>query len=419
VTSLVEPTTWAERYPEVMAAPAMVESCTSPEYFRLEKERLFKKVWLCIGREEAVAEPGQYLVKDVAACDASVLVARAQDGVLRAFHNVCRHRGNKLVWEDGCGAARSFVCTFHGWTFRPDGRLVGVPAEDQFRDFDRAQHGLAPISLDVWEGFVFINFDPEPAQTLAEFMGEFGESLRGYPFGEKIRAFGYSATVKANWKLVMDAFQEFYHVAFIHKRSLGPTTKSRENPFSNPLSITLYDLHRQISGYANPEYTPTRTEMAAALGGNTMSAELAADALTQRVKGEGLPHGVNPTRQPTWSFDVDVFFPNVLLDVFETLYFKQEFWPISEDETYWEINVYVPPGASAGMLFAGEHGKVELRDSILEDFATLERTQTGLRSGSLKELVLQDSELALRHQYKVVEDFVQHFNRPGSGEARP
>lgn len=413
MTSVIRPASWADRYPEVAAAPAMTESCTSPEYFRLEKERLFKRVWLCVGREEAAAGPGDYFVKDIAAADASILIVRGQDGALRAFHNVCRHRGNKLVWEAGCGSARSFVCTFHGWAFRPDGQLAGVPAEEQFRDFDRRDHGLAPIHLDVWEGFVFVNFSAEPAQTLVEFMGSFGESLAGYPFGEKIHAFRYSTEVNANWKLVMDAFQEFYHVAFIHKRSLGPTTKSRENPFSNPLSITLYDRHRQISGYANPEYRPTPTELAAALGGNTMAGELAADALSQRVKGEGLPPGVNPTRQPTWSFDVDVFFPNVLLDVFETLYFKQEFWPMAPDRTYWEINVYVPPGGSAGMLFAGEHGKVELRDSILEDFATLERTQMGLRSGSLKQLVLQDSELAIRHHYKVVEDHVRYFSRNG------
>jgi phenylpropionate dioxygenase-like ring-hydroxylating dioxygenase large terminal subunit len=417
VTSLIEPATWVERYPEVAAAPVRAESCTSPEYFQLEKERLFKKVWLCVGREEDAAEPEQYFVKEVAVCDASVLVARGKDGVLRAFHNVCRHRGNKLVWQDGCGSARSFVCTYHGWAFRPDGSLAGVPAEDQFRNFDRADNGLVGINLDVWEGFVFVNFDPEPSQTLAEFMGEFGDSLRGYPFGEKFRAYKYSATVKANWKVALDAFQEFYHVAFIHKRSLGSTTKSRENPFSNPLSITLYDTHRQVSGYANPEYQPTPTELAAALGGRTMSAELAADALTLRVKGEGLPRGVNPTRQPTWSFDVDVIFPNIILDVFESLYFMQEFWPVSEDETYWQISVFVPPGGTAGMLFAGEHGKIELRDSILEDFATLERTQAGLKSGSIKELALQDSELAIRHQYKVVEEFVQYFTSP-NGKVR-
>lgn len=410
MTALVEPTTNAERYPEVMAAPVLAETCTNPEYFRLEKERLFRKVWLCVGREEPVAEPGQYYVKDLPSCDASVLVARGEDGVLRAFHNVCKHRGNRLVWDGGCGSARSFVCTFHGWAFRPDGRLAGVPAEDQFRDFRREDHGLTPIHLDVWEGFVFVNLDETPAQTLVEFMGEFGADLAGYPFRDKVHAFKYSATVNANWKLVMDAFLEFYHVAFIHKRSLGPTTKSRQNPFSNPLAIKLYDNHSQVSGYANPEYQPTRTELAAALGGRTMSAELAADALTQRVKGEGLPRGVNPTRQPTWSFDVDMIFPNVILDVFETLYFQQEYWPLAHDKTYWEINVYVPAETpTAGLLFAAEHGKVELRDSILEDFATLERTQQGLRSGALKQLVLQDAELAIAHHYKVIEDFVQFF----------
>jgi phenylpropionate dioxygenase-like ring-hydroxylating dioxygenase large terminal subunit len=418
MTSFIEPATWADRYPEVLATSPMVESCTSPEYFRLEKERLFGKVWLCVGREEVVAEPGQYFVKDIAVCDASVLVARGRDRVLRAFHNVCRHRGNKLVWEARRGSARSFVCGNHGWSYGPDGRLVGVPAQSQFRDFNRAHHGLAEITLDVWQGFVFVTFDPAPAQTLIEFIGEIGNSISGYQFGGKIPAFKYSAIVNANWKLGVDAFSETYHAAYVHKRSIGDAARSRENPFANPLDITLYDMHRQVSVYARPEENPTTTGFTAVLGGNTMAGDSSPESLTRGGRYDDLPRGVNPTRQLTWSFDVDVIFPNIIIDVFEHMYAVMEFWPISVDQTYWSFTMYLPPGGAASMLFAGEHAKVGIRDVALEDFATLEHTQVGLRSGSLTQMVLQDSELALRHQYKVVEDYVRYFKRSENGGAR-
>ena len=416
MTSFIEPATFADRYPEVLATSPMVESVISPEYFQLEKERLFRKVWLCVGREEEAAEPGQYFVKDIVACDTSVLVARGDDGVLRAFHNVCRHRGSTLVWEASCGSAKKFVCGYHGWSYKLDGRLVGVPAERQFRDFDKAKHGLAGITLDVWQGFVFVNFDPAPAQTLAEFIGELGDSLSGYQFGGKVPAFKYGATVNANWKLGMDAFQETYHAAFVHKRSIGEAATSRENPFANPLDITLYDMHRQFSVYAPPVVDPTATGFSAVLGGNTMGGDTP-DSLARGGRYDGLPRGVNPTRQSTWSFDIDVIFPNYIIDVFEHMYAVQEFWPISVDQTYWEFTFYVPPGGSAGMLFAGEQAKVTLRDVALEDFSNLERVQAGLRSGSLTEMVLQDSELLLRHQYKVVEDHVRYFKGSQNGGA--
>ena len=104
---------WSEAYPELGIEPVPTEPCISPAYFALERECVFRTVWLYVGREEEVARPGDYPVRRVDVCRASVLLVRGQDGVLRGFHNVCSHRGNTLAWET-TGNCKNFSCKFHG-----------------------------------------------------------------------------------------------------------------------------------------------------------------------------------------------------------------------------------------------------------------------------------------------------------------
>ncbi len=108
---------WAQTYPELGTGPVLIEPCISPEYHALERERIFKQVWLNVGRVEEIPKAGDYLVKNIAAGEASVLVVRGKDGTIRAFHNMCSHRGNKVVW-DGDGTCRGRMARF----------LAGSPA---------------------------------------------------------------------------------------------------------------------------------------------------------------------------------------------------------------------------------------------------------------------------------------------------
>lgn len=411
IAPLQDVTRFDKKYPDMGTAPVPVGPCISPEYFELERERVFRRSWLYLCREEHLPSRGSYITKDFEVCNASVVVARGDDGRIRGFHNLCQHRGNRLVCGETTGSCRAFTCGFHGWTFRLDGSLATVPAEDQFFDFDRSDYGLSPVAVDVWDGFVFVHLDPEPETDLGSYLGDLGRDLNGYPFSSMTSWYSYGAEFNTNWKVAMDAFQEFYHVAFIHRRSLGGTVKSKSNPFSNALDITLYPLHRRFSGYGNPEYQPTPTEMKAFAAGMSIAKDFMAEAGT--VKAAELPPGVNPTRSTTWSFDVNVVFPNTIIDILNGAYFVQEFWPLAYDRVRWEINIYFPPISSASERFSREHSKVELRDSILEDLATLERTQASLKSGVLRNFVLQDNEMCIRHAHRVVDQLVRSGLAPG------
>src|SRR5690348_5260708 len=135
-TTTIPETTWTAQYPELGTGPVPVEPCISPDYFELERERVFRRAWLNVCREEEIPNPGDFLVKDIAVVNASILLVRGKDGLIRAFHNVCRHRGNKLAWAgDRQGSScKAFQCRFHGWTYQLDGRLASVPDENKFFD---------------------------------------------------------------------------------------------------------------------------------------------------------------------------------------------------------------------------------------------------------------------------------------------
>ena len=119
---------------------------------------------------------GSYFTKDLDAARTSVVVVRDRDGEVRAFHNMCRHRGNKLVWTDyptqeTSGTCRQFTCKYHGWRYGLDGGLTFVQQEDEFFDLDKADYGLAPVQTEVWEGFVFVNLDNSNTTPVREYLG--------------------------------------------------------------------------------------------------------------------------------------------------------------------------------------------------------------------------------------------------------
>jgi glycine betaine catabolism A len=158
---------WAETYPELGTAPVPTEPCISPEYFERERTTLFGRTWPNVGRVEDVPTPGSYIVKDLPVAQTSIVVIRGKDGIIRSFHNMCSHRGNRLVW-DTQGNCQALSCKFHGWTYAADGRLRVVPDEANFFDFDKTSHGLTPVTLNTWEGFVFINLAPSHAPCIAK-----------------------------------------------------------------------------------------------------------------------------------------------------------------------------------------------------------------------------------------------------------
>ncbi|MFM9883938.1 MAG: aromatic ring-hydroxylating oxygenase subunit alpha [Burkholderiales bacterium] len=390
---------WSAIYPELGTAPIPIEPCISPEYFERERKAIFKRTWLNVGRVEQIPKPGDYFTIDIVAGSASIIVARAMDGTIRAFHNMCSHRGNKVVWNES-GHANRFVCSFHAWVFGLDGSLRGVPDEGQFHDFRKADHALSPVALDTWEGFLFVNLDPAPRETLAEHLGEFGSALSGWPFGERSTCYAYRVEIKANWKVTMNAFQESYHVPFVHRRTVPDSAAGQENPFARPVGIHLYPRHQVLSIYANPHTRLNPIDEIVARHG---------PGYRKRVTTlNNMPPGINPTGGTPWGFDLDTVFPNFIMLLWGNgMYATYNFWPLAVNRTLYEVRLYNVKPKRAGEKFSHEYNRAVLRSALSEDLATLEQIQPMLESGAKTHFILQDNEIGVRHHHHVVDTFVR------------
>jgi Rieske 2Fe-2S family protein len=189
----------------------------SPEIFELEQERIFLRGWFCVGREEQLPQPGDFLTADVAG--ESVILMRGTDGAARAFANVCRHRGTKLLEEPtGHLKSNAVVCPYHAWTYATDGRLIGTPNVHAEDGLDRDAYGLHAIALESWDGFLFLNLSPNPSPLREGLEKDPDEPLayERYRLGELRSARTIVYEVETNWKIVVDNYNECLHCPSVH-----------------------------------------------------------------------------------------------------------------------------------------------------------------------------------------------------------
>lgn len=185
-----------------------------PAIWQIEQERIFSKLWLCVGRADAVPRAGDYFLTTIAG--ESLIIVRGPDGAIRAFYNVCRHRGARLCLEP-CGHLKgSIQCPYHAWTYGLDGVLIGAPNMKGVRDFQPERFGLKPVALQLWEGLIWVNLSDQPL-PLDDQLGADYARFAYYHIGELKSAKTIVYDVKANWKLVFDNAQECYHCAPVHK----------------------------------------------------------------------------------------------------------------------------------------------------------------------------------------------------------
>lgn len=189
---------------------------TSDEFWQLEQSHVFTKSWVMAGRVEDIPEPGDYFVfKDLT--DPLVIV-RGTDGVIRCFYNTCQHRGAPVVRDDR-GSARRLRCQYHSWTYEIDGgTLVALPDERDFVDLDWQQRCLPRISCDTFEGFIFVNKDPE-AEPLVDWIGSAAEMFSPFQCDSLREVYRESVIVPCNWKVTAEAFLEVYHFKHIHSHN--------------------------------------------------------------------------------------------------------------------------------------------------------------------------------------------------------
>jgi phenylpropionate dioxygenase-like ring-hydroxylating dioxygenase large terminal subunit len=192
------------------------ENYVSREFAAKEKQNLWPKVWQVAGREEEIPNPGDFIIYDIA--DESIIVARAKDGGLVAYHNACPHRGRQLA--DACGHATHFRCKYHGWTFDLEGRNVQVQDRDDWEgSLDQENIDLHAVRVDTWGGFLWINMQPE-GETLKEYLEVIPSYLDHFEY-ENMRFRWYlEVKLNCNWKVAAEAFMEGYHVAATHPQLL-------------------------------------------------------------------------------------------------------------------------------------------------------------------------------------------------------
>lgn len=395
------PRPFAERYPGLGTGPLPIEPYLSPQIFEAEREQVFRRSWLCVGRTDELPEPGSWLVRELPVCATSVLVVRGQDGQTRAFHNVCRHRMNHVVVGE-CGYARHLVCGFHGWVYGLDGQLLSVPDEGSFHDLDKPALGLKALPTDVWEGFIFVHLADRPSLTLREFIGELWDQYAGFPMADMTRLCTIRATLECNWKVVLDAFQEAYHVLELHRRSAPQAFNGRENPLAHLNSVRLFQRHRAISVYGNPAQKPSP---AAAL-----ALKLARTATYTPALGDkrgAMPPGVNPDQRADWAFDETLLYPNMSWYTADGWALVQYYWPITAHRTAYEQHFYSYAPTTVSGMIGLEHTKTLLFDVALEDLSTVERIQSAASSRAVDQMWLSDQEIAIRHSHSVIDRALQ------------
>lgn len=383
---------------------APVAHYASAEYFERERERIYRRSWLMVGRVEEVARPGDYMRLDIATLNASVVITHAKDGVLRAFHNSCSHRGVALVCE-AKGNALTFRCPYHAWTYGIDGGLRAIPCEQDFPHVDKAASGLTPVALDTWNGFIFLNFAPEPEVGLRDFLGGLGTIFDGMKFQDYPFLISYQEDVNANWKLLVNAFNEGYHIPFLHPKTLVPQLQTEDNPFLQYHEIRRFGPHSASTLQRNYNWSPASPVLLFAIAHMlpTSVPDLAAIAAKRGLTAHP---GVNAIGIENFGTEVITIFPNVVLQPLANGYLLFTFWPTAADKMTVDVRVYAPQSPqNLREEFAAANMLAATRDVLTEDIAMSQVQQRGLNSNAKAVVYFGENEAHLRFFAEVAERF--------------
>ncbi len=187
----------------------------SPALLELEKDQLFKTHWQIACHVSDIPDAGSYLSFDL--CEERAIIVRDNDLEVRAFHNICRHRGSRLVAKEQGTCPNALICPFHGWVYNLDGTLRGAARPASFPPLDKNEFGLRSIEMEIWNGFVFVRFKPGPQPSVAELLAPFEAEIASYNMADHVPTDGiWTEQTPVNWKSVRDVDNEGYHVAMAH-----------------------------------------------------------------------------------------------------------------------------------------------------------------------------------------------------------
>lgn len=395
------------------SAPVSIEPYVSQKYFELERDKVFSRCWLVIGRVEELPNPTDYIVRDIEICKAQVLVSRDRDGSISCFHNVCSHRANQVVLNRQ-GSTPAFVCGYHKWTYDLDGSLRGVPDEPVFFGIDKKKCGLKRIACEVWKGFIFINLEDEPSVSLREYLGDFGEFLEGLYLPFTKTPIIYQAILETNWKAVMDGFAESYHVGAIHPNTVGDSFVSKSNPFGRAHDMQFFGPHHRATIAGNPDFKPSASRRVEALANShlenvvlTTTGNTASGSDAEEIAKMLSHSSVNFSKANGWVNDLNMLFPNFHIDTSSGGFWTHQYWPLSPSRTRWEVRLYAPEAKTARERFMQEHFTARFGELMVEDLGNTERQQVAMESGAKPFMLLGDTEALIRHNLVVLDEWIK------------
>ena len=241
------------------------ESYFSPDFAQAEYQKLWSKVWQWACHVDHIPEPGDYFVYDIG--DLSSLIVRTENGEIKAYFNACMHRGTQLKQPGTCGFSKELRCPFHGWTWSLEGQLVDLPQAWDFPHVSADSHRLPEMPVDVWEGFVFVNFDRE-AEPLHEYLGVLPQHWKDWGLKERYIETHIRKHLPCNWKAAAEAFIEAYHVRETHATGqLGDEVTTQYDVFGQNVSRFIH-----TRGLNSPLRQDPRTEdeLLARISGRTL-----------------------------------------------------------------------------------------------------------------------------------------------------
>lgn len=204
-----------------------VANYASTDIVNAESEKLFRRFPVIVGHASRLAEPGAFFTTQLDGTP--LVVTRQADGSVRAFENICRHRGSRVV-EECEGTKRRFSCPYHAWSYDIDGTLVSIPEADGFNGVDKSERGLIEVTTSIRHGFVWVQLEAEPIDV-GSYLGPFDEELAAYRLDEYVEERETELRTEVNWKVVVDGFLEGYHLPFLHAKTISPYIRQKPTPF--------------------------------------------------------------------------------------------------------------------------------------------------------------------------------------------
>ncbi|PWU07821.1 MAG: (2Fe-2S)-binding protein [Terriglobia bacterium] len=320
---------------------------TGPDTFRQEMESFYFRDWIYAGREESIAAPGDYFLCEFAG--ESLIVVRSQSGALRAFYNVCRHRGTRLCTEGAGQFGGRVQCPYHGWTYDFDGRLLGAPHMEE-ADFAREDYGLHTVSTATWDGHLFLNLRANPP-PLSDQLGDLPRKFAAWRMQDLRLHRRIDYKVKANWKLVVLNYNECLHCPHLH-----------------PALHQLTDYMGADNEAPRPGYIGG--SMGFRSGVETMS-------IDGRRRRDFLPGLDEIQRRQVYYYAI---YPNLLLSLHPDYMMVHTLWPQSVDRTRIVCEWFFHPAEIAKPGFCADDAIAFWDTTNREDWAVVELSQAGIGS---------------------------------------